>query len=124
MQKTMKFLKEAKVFWLVTNNGLYPSARPFGVAMPWKDRIYLCTNRNKNVYKQIIANRHVCLVSLMPKTRTWIRLNCDAKISHDISLKKRMWNLFPILAKRYNSFNNEDFQLIEVQIKNKELHLD
>ena len=31
-----------------------------------------------------------------------------------------MWKLYPILSKRYESFNHEDFQMIEVAIKNKQ----
>lgn len=124
MQKTVKFLKECKYFWLVTNNGMHPSARPFGAVMVWKDKIYMPTNRNKKVFKQIIFNNHVCIVALKPGTRQWVRLTADAKISHDISLKKRMMTLYPVLSRMYKSFDDEDYQLLEFRVRSKEMHLD
>lgn len=124
MTKTAKFLKECKHWWIVTNNGMYPSARPFGALMVWKERLYMPTNRNKKVYKQLIFNNHVCIVAIKPGKREWIRMTADAKISHDISLKKRMWNQNPVLQKIYGSFENDEFQLLEFHVRSKEIHLD
>lgn len=124
MKNTVNFLKQCQCFWIVTNNGSYPSARPFGAVMVWKNRIYMPTNANKKVYKQILFDRHVCIVAIKPKSRTWMRLTGDATTCNDLSIKKRMWKLYPILAKRYKSYENEDFRLLELRLKSKELHLD
>ncbi len=124
MQDTAKFLMECGHYWVVTNNGVCPSSRPFGIIMAWAGKLYMPTGRSKKVYNQLITNRNICIVALKPGTRTWMRLTGIVQVSHNPSIKKRMWNAFPVLSKIYDNIENDELQLLEFKVKSKELHLD
>ena len=93
MKETFKFLKErTQVNYIATIDGDKPSVRPFGDPFEYDGKIYILTNKKKNVYKQMITNNKVCIV--------------DAnKISNDI-------------MKKYNEFDYLGFQSTPIMITN------
>ena len=75
MNETFNFLKEnTKVNYVATLNGDRPSCRPFGDPILFNNKIYILTNKEKNVSKQIAINNHVCIVAY--DNNNWIRINC------------------------------------------------
>ena len=59
MNETFKFLKEkTQVNYVATINGNVPSLRPFGDPFLYDGKIYVITNKKKNVSKQIAINNH------------------------------------------------------------------
>ena len=76
MEKTFDFLKKrTQMNFVATINGDRPSLRPFGDPVLFDSKIYVLTNAQKNVAKQIAANNHVCLVAY--DGTDWIRINCE-----------------------------------------------
>ena len=76
MEETYKFLKEnTKVNYVSTINGDKPSCRPFGDPVLFDNKIYVLTNKQKNVSKQIAKNNNVCIVAY--DNKNWIRINCQ-----------------------------------------------
>ena len=75
MKETYEFLKErTKVNYVSTINGDRPSIRPFGDPVLFNNKIYLLTQKEKNVFKQIKANNNVCIVAY--DGEEWIRIDC------------------------------------------------
>ena len=57
MEETFEFLKEkTKVNYVSTLNGNKPSCRPFGDPVLFDNKIYVLTNKQKNVSKQLAVN--------------------------------------------------------------------
>ncbi len=55
MKETYKFLKEnTQVNFVATIKDGMPSCRPFGDPIMYDDKIYVITNKNKNVSKKFI----------------------------------------------------------------------
>ena len=65
MEKTFDFLKKrTQVNYLATLNGNVPSCRPFGDPVLFDNKIYILTNKNKNVSKQIASTFSLSSISL------------------------------------------------------------
>ena len=74
MEETFEFLKvRTQVNYIATINGDKPSCRPFGDPVLFNNKIYVLTNKQKEVSKQIAKNNNVCIVAY--DSQDWIRIN-------------------------------------------------
>ena len=53
MKEALQFLKDAGTFYLATVDGDQPRVRPFGAVAEFEDKLYIITNNEKEVYKQL-----------------------------------------------------------------------
>ena len=86
MQEILAYLKECGTFYLATTEGDQPHNRPFGAVAEHEGKIYIVTNNQKDVFKQMLANPKI-EISAMNKG-TWIRLTAEAV--HDSSRDARV----------------------------------
>jgi uncharacterized pyridoxamine 5'-phosphate oxidase family protein len=109
MEKTVKFLNDAKVFFVSTINGDKPEVRPFGALNVYNGRLYITTSNTKDVYKQIMMNNNVAISAVLDGE--WIRIS--AKLVNDDSLdaKKSMLDANPNLRAMYNE-NDGKFSVL------------
>ena len=112
MNETYKFLKEnTKVNYLSTINNDKPSCRPFGDPILYDNRIYVITNKQKNVSMQIAKNNHVCIVAY--DNQKWIRVNCKLiDDSDNIKAKQTVINEFDWAIDAGYTFDNPNFQIL------------
>lgn len=54
MERVVKFLKEAQVYYLATVEGDQPRVRPFGTAHVFEGRLYIQTGKAKKVSEQLL----------------------------------------------------------------------
>lgn len=114
MEETFEFLKErTKVNYVSTLNGDKPSCRPFGDPVLFNNKIYVLTNKQKNVSKQIAANNNVCIVAY--DEENWIRINCQLiDDSDNIDAKKAIINEFDWAEEAGYTLDNPDFQVLYI----------
>ena len=114
MKETFKFLKEnTKVNFVSTINGDKPSCRPFGDPILFDNKIYLITNKQKDVSKQIAQNNNVCIVAY--DNENWIRINCQLiDDSDNIDAKKAIINEFDWAEEAGYTLDNPDFQALYI----------
>lgn len=112
MNKTYKFLKEkTSVNFVATINGDKPSNRPFGDPFMFEDKIYVLTNKQKAVSKQITENNNVCIVAF--DGESWIRINCELiDDSNNIEAKKAAIKEFVWAEAAGYTLDNPDFQVL------------
>lgn len=110
MKETFKFLKEkTQVNYLSTINGNRPSCRPFGDPVMFDNKIYILTNKKKNVSKQIALNNKVCIVAY--DNENWIRINCDlVDDSENVKAKQAIIDEFDWAIEAGYTLDNPDFQ--------------
>lgn len=72
MKETLDFLRNCGTFYLATNDNDQPQVRPFGAVCEFEDKLYIITNNQKEVYKQMKANPKVAICG-MHKGK-WIRV--------------------------------------------------
>jgi Uncharacterized conserved protein len=77
MQELLNYFRENPVFFLATEEGDQARVRPFGAVAEFENKLYICTNNKKSVFKQMIANPKV-EITAMDKKGGWVRLECKA----------------------------------------------
>ena len=114
MNETYKFLKEnTLVNFVSTINDGKPSCRPFGDPVLFDNKIYVLTNKQKNVSKQIAINNNVCIVAY--DEENWIRINCKLiDDSNNIDAKKAIINEFDWAEEAGYTLDNPDFQALYI----------
>jgi len=112
MKETFKFLKEnTQVNFVATINNGKPSCRPFGDPALFDDKIYVLTNKQKNVSKQISINNNVCIVAY--DGLLWIRINCKMiDDSNNINAKKAIIEEFDWCEAAGYTLDSPDFQIL------------
>lgn len=83
----LEFLKANPVFHIATVEGAKPRVRPFAFTMKRNGALYLCTNNNKDVYRQLVANPEVELSDMGPDG-TWLRVR--GRIAFDESREAKV----------------------------------
>ncbi len=114
MEETFEFLKKrTQVNYVSTINGNKPSCRPFGDPVLFDNKIYVLTNKQKNVSKQIAINNNVCIVAY--DEENWIRINCRLiDDSDNIDAKKAIINEFDWAEEAGYTLDNPDFQALYI----------
>lgn len=114
MEETFEFLKKrTQVNYVSTINGNKPSCRPFGDPVLFDNKIYILTNKQKNVSKQIAINNNVCIVAY--DEENWIRINCQLiDDSDNIDAKKAIINEFDWAEESGYTLDNPDFQALYI----------
>lgn len=124
MSKLYEFLKECKVFYVLTINEGKPAGRPFGAVMEYEGKLYFSTANTKDVYRQLTKNPYIQILALKPGTRDWLRMNGKAVECRDLYIKQKMLEECPVLTKRFASPECEYFALFEVAEKEAYLNID
>ena len=115
MSKTYEFLKECKVFFLLTSFKDSPFGRPFGAIMELDDKLYISTAKTKSVYKQIINNPKVQIIALQQNSRKWIRVSALALECQDLKIKELMLKENPNVARHFLNASDPNFSLFELK---------
>jgi len=114
MKETYEFLKvKTQVNYVATINKDRPSCRPFGDPVLFDNKIYILTNKQKNVSKQIAENNHVCIVAY--DEENWIRIDCElVDDSDNIEAKKAIIKEFDWAIDAGYTLDNPDFQALYI----------
>lgn len=115
MKETFEFLKErTQVNYIATINGNKPSNRPFGDPVLFDNKIYILTQKQKEVSKQIAENNHVCIVAY--DEENWIRINCELiDDSENIEAKKAVIAEFDWAEEAGYTLDNPNFQVLYIK---------
>jgi uncharacterized pyridoxamine 5'-phosphate oxidase family protein len=82
MTTAFEYLKANPVFHLATVDENKARVRPFGFVMKRSNKLYFCTNKTKDVYKQLYKKPDI-EISDMGAEGTWLRIR--GKIAFDDS---------------------------------------
>lgn len=74
MNRIVEELKKTKVFYVATVEGDQPRVRPFSSVTEIDGQLYLCTNNQKECYKQMMENPKVEITG-MEEDGTWLRIS-------------------------------------------------
>jgi uncharacterized pyridoxamine 5'-phosphate oxidase family protein len=110
----VKFLQDAKVFYIATIDGDQPRVRPFGVALNINGKVSLCTGAFKNVYKQILANPKVEISAMTPDNK-WLRLSGSLINVTTEENQQKFFAASPGLDQLYSGDKRKDFTILSFQ---------
>lgn len=100
MEEILKFLQDAGVWYLATDEDGQPHVRPFGSQMIWNGKLYFQTGLRKDVAKQLLRNPKI-EISAMNKKGEWLRLKAEAVYDPAIEAQQAMLDTMPELKKMY-----------------------
>ena len=114
MKELVEFLQANPVQYLATvGRDGKAKCRPFMFCFEKDNRLWLCTNNQKDVYKDIQSNPNI-EVSISSPNYAWIRLNGKAVFENNMEVKEECMNN-PIVKGQYNSANNPIFEVFYLE---------
>ena len=99
MERVVKFLKDAEVYYLATVEGNQPRVRPFGTAHIFEGKLYIQTGKVKDVSKQLLANPKAEICAF--KDGEWIRIAGELIEDDRVEARQSMLDAYPSLQKMY-----------------------
>lgn len=114
MKEVVEFLQANPVQYLATvGRDGKAKCRPFMFCFEKDNRLWFCTNNQKDVYKDMKSNPNI-EVSISSPNYAWIRLNGKAVFENNMEVKEECMNN-PIVKGQYNSANNPIFEVFYLE---------
>jgi len=107
MSTAYDFLKANQVFHLATIDGSKARVRPFGFVMKRNNALYFCTNKTKDVYKQMVQCPDVEM-SAMGAEGKWLRLCGKAVFDESREAKAQAFTESAMLLQIYPKGADEE----------------
>jgi uncharacterized pyridoxamine 5'-phosphate oxidase family protein len=104
VNNAVKFLKDCGTFYLATDDNGKPRVRPFGAVTYYHDKVYICTNNQKDCYKQMISSPHIEISATLDGR--WIRLSGEVVVDPDMGAKSAMLEDNAALKSMYSLDDN------------------
>lgn len=116
MNETLKLLADnpCVVLSTVDEQGR-PHGRVVQYLFPVEGNLCFCTNRTKNMSKQMKACAHVCITGHTPDFSAVMRVNGEAEFVDSMELKTRALEENPGIREIYQSPENPDFELFWIK---------
>lgn len=114
MKEVVEFLQANPVQYLATvGRDGKAKCRPFMFCFKRDNKLWFCTNNQKDVYKDMQANPEI-EVSVSSPTYAWIRLNGKVVFENNMEVKEECMNN-SIVKGQYNSANNPIFEVFYLE---------
>ncbi|MCL1936905.1 MAG: pyridoxamine 5'-phosphate oxidase family protein [Candidatus Azobacteroides sp.] len=102
MKEVCEFLKRCGVYYLATTEGDQPRVRPFGTAAIFENRLYIQTDKRKNVAKQMLINPKIEICAYDSATEEWLRVAATVVPDERREVKAFMLDEYPSLKSMYS----------------------
>ncbi len=107
MRTAIELLKANRAFYIATVDGKSARVRPFAFVMKWNNALYFCTNKTKDVYKQMVQNPDIEICSLGADGK-WLRVRGRIAFDDTRESKAQVFVESPDLLKRYTKGADEE----------------
>jgi uncharacterized pyridoxamine 5'-phosphate oxidase family protein len=101
MEEVLKFLQDAKTFFLATVEKDQPRVRPMGFVMVYEGKLSFCTNNKKEMFKQMKANPRIEICASTPDGK-WLRICGNAVFNSNKAAKEKALEIMPVLKNMYS----------------------
>ena len=101
MDTVFEFIKANPVFHIATVDGDKARVRPFGFMMKRNNTLYFCTNKAKEVYKQLKQNPNIEISDMGSDGSTWLRVRGRIVFDETREAKAQAFEESPNLLRMY-----------------------
>lgn len=101
MDTAIELLKTNRPFHVATVDGVKARVRPFSFIMKRNNTLYFCTNKTKDVYKQLVQNPDI-EISSMGANGAWLRVRGRIAFDETREAKAQVFIESPDLLKKYS----------------------
>ena len=111
MKNILDILTGSKVQYLATL-GLdgKPKVRPFQFMFEEEGKLWFCTSNKKEVYKELQKQPYIELCASGQKM-SWVRIEAKVIFSENIEIKKKVFEVSPLVKGIYKDPNNSKFEI-------------
>jgi uncharacterized pyridoxamine 5'-phosphate oxidase family protein len=99
MNTAFEFIKANPVFHIATVDGAKARVRPFGFIMKRNNKLYFCTNKTKDVYKQLKKNPDIEISDM--GNNVWLRIRGRIAFDETREAKVQAFEESPNLLRIY-----------------------
>jgi uncharacterized pyridoxamine 5'-phosphate oxidase family protein len=99
MNTALEFIKTSPVFHIATVDGAKARVRPFGFIMKRNNKLYFCTNKTKDVYKQLKKNPDIEISDM--GNNVWLRIRGRIAFDETREAKGQVFEQSPDLLRIY-----------------------
>lgn len=101
MKTAYEFLKANPTFHIATVEGNAPRVRPFGFVMVYNNKLYICTNKTKDVFKQMQKNPEIEISDMSTDGTSWVRIRGKVAADDSREAKAQAFKEAPMLLQIY-----------------------
>lgn len=117
MKKIFEFLNTHPTpFYVATVENGQPRVRPLSFIMEQNEELYFTTSKQKEIFDQLKKNHFVEICSTVNNKAEWLRIRGEVVFEDNIELKRKAFEVMPILEKAYHTPENS--QMVMFRIKN------
>ena len=102
MEEVLKFLQDAKTFYLASVEKDQPRVRPMGFVMIYDGKICFSTNNKKEMFKQMKANPKIEICASTPDGK-WLRISGGVVFNSDRAAREKALETMPVLKNMYSA---------------------
>ncbi len=114
MTRIVEFLNANPVQYLATvGRDGKAKCRPFMFCLEKDEKLWFCTNNQKEVYQDMQANPEI-EISVSDSSNAWIRLNGKAIFKNDMEVKENCLKN-PIVKGQYQTADNPIFEVFYIE---------
>ncbi len=106
MNTALEFIKANPVFHIATVDGARARVRPFSFIMKRNNKLYFCTNKTKDVYKQLKQNPDIEISDM--GNNVWLRIRGGIAFDETREAKVQAFEQSPNLLKIYPKGADEE----------------
>lgn len=115
MKKIVEFLNQNPVQYLATvGRDGKAKCRPFMFCFEKADKLWFCTNNQKDVYKDMLNNPEIEISVYSSENNSWIRLAGKAVFEDNMKVKEECMNN-PIVKGQYKTAENPIFEVFYLE---------
>lgn len=101
-------LSETPYCFIATVNGNEPRVRAFQYQFEQDGKLWFCTAKSKDVFKQLQANPAVEICTVK-QDMTWLRVTAKVAFEDNRAVKERILAEQPLIKSIYGNADNPDF---------------
>lgn len=101
-------LAETSMCFIATVSGNEPRVRAFQYQFEQDGKLWFCTARSKDVFKQLQTNPAVEICAVK-QDMTWVRVNGNVTFEDSRAVKERILSEQPFIKSIYGTADNPDF---------------
>lgn len=101
-------LANTPMCFIATANGNQPRVRAFQYQFEQEGKLWFCTAKSKDVFKQLQANPSVEICAVQ-QDMTWIRITANVTLDDNRAVKERILSEQPLIKGIYGTADNPDF---------------
>ena len=101
MNRIYDFLKNCGTFYIATDDKGQPRVRPFGAVCLFEEGLYIVTNNQKAVYRQMMENPRIEISGMYDNK--WIRLSGTVELDDRREARAAMLEANPSLGRMYSA---------------------